>query len=298
MTFSSNTHSNQKLLYGGTIMYSNNSSTVDVNSVIYRLLDDFPLFGHLYGRDGRLKDEYRHLVYIDDASGNPVLCSPYDGSPVTADPFAAYNLNCSLQDEDDAAMEDCAESGFVSSYRYLNLHNGKSNEFKHLNREDVIDLTFSDVTEKYLPDWLMDQLIAMLRHGKNYASKDPVPETYGDSFLKEQIVTLWKAILIGTIDARDLAAEQTFYALEHADIFRDIAKDRKTALCDTTSMFGCFKETVILPFAGKLSFRQQDAVKTGRRARRLLISDVISFSKDASDDSILRRIKGVFGDDC
>ena len=81
-----------------------NSITLDqVNESIYRLLDGFDRFGHLYGHDGMLKDRYRHLVFITDDAGRDVLCDEY-GNRVEACPFADYNLNCDYQDRGEAIM--------------------------------------------------------------------------------------------------------------------------------------------------------------------------------------------------
>lgn len=280
-------------------MFNSTMSTEQLHNAVYRLLDEFPKFGHLYGTDGRLKEKYRHLVYVSSGNGKEDLCTSVTNEKVRTNPFAEYDLNCDYQDEGCAKMADLSSDDFCNTYRYLNLHNGNSNEFKFLSRNDVLGLSYQEIREAYLSEEIMNQLIAMLRHGKNYATVDPVPVTYGDSFIAEQIVSVWKSILIGTLDARDLASEQTFLALKYSDLFKDIAREKKVAVYKDTSssFFASINVNVPLPYAGALADKRLEKVREYNLARDKAIADVIALGKDPGDDRILDKIREVTGND-
>ncbi|MBR4767669.1 MAG: hypothetical protein IK088_01705 [Lachnospiraceae bacterium] len=265
-----------------------------VSDTIYRLIDEFPYFGHFYGNDGRLLKKYRHLQYRYSENGEPVLCSAIDGTRIRPEGFRLYNLSCNQTPDDgsDAPYDDWESGSFSHTFRYLNIHSGNSNEFRKLLREDVQKLSVHDIRRTYLTDPVMNMLIAMLRHGRNYASKEPVPETFDDRFLRERIALTWKAILIGTLDARDLANAQTFLSIEYADLFRGTNGERRMAEKDSSdSVLGLRTKTeVFLPYAGKFAKERLSRVQAERSCLTSDPLSVLLLDASTKDDAALRKI--------
>ncbi len=141
---------------------------------VYRLLDKYHLYGHLYNELGDVDMRYR-LQYYDD---NGFICDcelrPLDFNP---------------GDEDEYCEEYCA---------ILDVH--RSTVFRNMfSFEELEALSCEVILEKYLSGYI-DKLLAMLRRGRNYASDSPIPRYHSDDYLKMIVATVWKMFVIRTLD--------------------------------------------------------------------------------------------------
>ncbi len=235
------------------------TETESLQNTVYTLLDKFDRYGHLYDTDGYVKDRYIG-IYEDLRDGR---LFDNKGYPIMDDPFVNYNLNCNMLEDEtqEAVYESANDEDFAYPYRYLNLHNGNSNEFRGLLVRDVKALTVQDIVEEYLDSMVRGQLINMLRRGKNYASKEPVSGMFGDDYLTEVIALTWKSILIGTLTARDLANEITFLYFHY-----NKGKVRYEEPEPETG-FHC-SVVVSMPYAGDYQRKRLDRIEKQKEAEK------------------------------
>ena len=259
--------------------------------IIYRLINDFDKFGHLYDTDGRLKDLYRHNCYDE----NGVLVDGFNMQPVTCNPFSEYNLKCSYNEDDskDVILPWYVDSGFSQQYRALNVHNGNSNEFRNLKWADVMSMSVQDICNDYLTAEIMDQLIAMLRFGRNYATVEPVSYMISDSYLCEHIALVWKSILLGTISARDLANALTFGLIDRADDLSGADPDIRILKYNSMDSFFGINLVTYYPIAFGGSFQREryKATEALTAEREKELENIIELGIDPADRAVLRQIQ-------
>ena len=233
------------------------SETERLYQMTFKLLDEFDRFGHMYDYDGYVKSRYLG-IYEDLRDGK--LCDNL-GCELTMEPFALYNFNCdTLENEDETAdYESPGGDNFAYTHRYLNLHNGNSNEFRSMTEQEVSRLTVQDITDKYVNGSILEQLIHMLRRGKNYAGEYPVSEMFGDDYLIEVIAFTWKLILLGEIRARDKANVITF------DTFKYDKPKVHNEEPESETFFHCDVK-VFMPYAGEYQKSRLERTKKEKDA--------------------------------
>lgn len=162
-------------------------------NIVYRLLDRYYRYGHLYGEDGSLKGRYVFLYTLEDG-----VCVDSEGRAIDYEP----DLYSPEYD------------------KYLDVHN--CSVFADWDRDKVMSLSFEQILADYLADKL-PKLVAMLRIGRNYAAEQPIGANYSDDYVAQLIAMAWKLLVSETVSCLEVKrkfmgmfCDEDYYHKEYA----------------------------------------------------------------------------------
>lgn len=165
-------------------------------NIVYRLLDRYHRYGHLYGEDGNLKDRYVLLYTLEDG-----MCVDSEGRAIDYDPAADGLYNPEYD-------------------KYLDVHS--CSVFADWDRDKVMSLSFEQIRAEYLADKL-SKLVAMLRLGRNYAAEQPIGANYSDDYVVQLIAMAWKLLVSETVSCLEVKrkfmgmfCDEDYYHKEYA----------------------------------------------------------------------------------
>lgn len=161
-----------------------------LNSV-YKLLDDYYRFGHLYDQNGKLKERYFYIYEYEDGYLYDIC-----GKRLDIDPF--YELD---------------DYGDDNIYLWVHSNNG----FTDLEWNDVLELSAEDILDKYLSGQTK-KLVGMLKNGRNYATQKGFGMQYNDRYLAQTIAFIWKMFAIRQIECRDIKRK---FRVKGHDYYKD-----------------------------------------------------------------------------
>ena len=176
------------------------SKREQIFNVVYKLLDEYHMYGHFYGDDGGLLSRY-YFIYTDEND----MCIDSEGRTIMFDP---------------------SEDGlFGTEYdKYLDVHN--CSVFVDWTREQILSLSVDEILDKYLK-YYIPKLISMLRKGHNYANATPVENCYRDDYLCQQIAMAWKFLVAETINCRDVKHKLIGIMCDEDFYYKDYSWDRR-----------------------------------------------------------------------
>lgn len=170
-------------------------------NVVYKLIDEYHLYGHFYGNDGKLKSRYHWLYTNEDG-----VCVDSEGRAIEFDP--------------------CFDDTYGPEYdKYLDVHN--CSVFSEWDREKIMLLSFDVILKDYLGNQI-PKLIAMLRQGCNYANVCPVEKSLSDDYIRQLIAMAWKFQVAETINCKDFKHKLMGIVCDEDFYYKDYSWDKRS----------------------------------------------------------------------